>query len=450
MKRFGVLLLIWLLIATSVVMAQDYDTEDKGSIAVGETVSGELVAGVRDRYAVEAGDNETLNFYLDGSGDMDTYLRVYREDETDPIAENDDRGDGSLFSAVEGLDVSAGDSLIVEVTTYSDDTDGAYTLRVAPPATVEDAGEIAIGDSVEATFPENTRERYTLNVDETTALSIRLEGPDDLDTYLRLYIDGDEKPAVQNNNLADDDIAAGFTSLVVPGGTSLVIEAGTANDASEGDYTLTVEESDVDLGAVETPVEWTDETTVASLCEDAANTEAPPRLQYLAPEDVLEDDVDYGAVFCTEAGNFRIDLYEDEAPIATNSFVFLATRHFFDQLTFHRVLEDFVAQGGDPLGNGLGGPGYEFVNETDTDLTFDGIGVLGMANAGPDTNGSQFFIMLAPYGRLDGGYTAFGQVEEGMASVYDIKLRDPETDPNAEPGTAIYKIIIVTRPPAEE
>jgi cyclophilin family peptidyl-prolyl cis-trans isomerase len=163
---------------------------------------------------------------------------------------------------------------------------------------------------------------------------------------------------------------------------------------------------------------------------------------------VLGTDVDYGAVFCTEAGNFRVDLYEDEAPIATNSFVYLALQHFFDATTFHRVIEDFVVQGGDPQGTGFGGPGYEFINETDNDLTFGGIGVLGMANAGPDTNGSQFFITLAPVARLDSGYTIFGQVQEGMGAVFDVEVRDPSTAP--EPGTAIYTVIVITLPPPEK
>lgn len=447
MKRLGFLLLIGLLMVTSVALAQEAETEDKGDVEVGESVSGDLQAGILDRYTVEVGDNETLNIYLDGSGDMDTTLSVYREGEDEPAAENDDRGDGSLFSAIEGLEVSSDDTLIVEVGAW-DDAEGAYTLYVSPPATIEEAGEIAIGDSIEATLPETTRQRYTLSVDETTALSILLEGADDLDTYLRLYIEGDEQPSVLNNNIEEGSVAAGFTGLVVPGGTTVVIEAGTANDAGEGDYTLTVEEADIDLGTAETPVELTEDTTLEGLCEDSADIEAPTRLQYLTPEDVLEADVDYGAVFCTEAGNFRVDLYEDEAPITTNSFVYLASNHFFDDTTFHRVIADFVVQGGDPQGTGFGGPGYEFVNETDNDLSFGGIGVLGMANAGPDTNGSQFFVTLAPVARLDGGYTIFGQVQEGMGSVFDIEVRDPGTA--TEPGTTLYTVKIVTQPPEEE
>ena len=447
MRRFAVVLLIGLLTTALVVLAQDYTTEDIGSIAVGENVSGELEVGVRDRYTLEVVDNATLNFFLDGTGAMDTYLRIYREGEAEPIAENDDRGDGTLYSAIEGLDVSAGDVLIIEAGTYGDAEAGAYTLRAAPPATIEDAGEVALGDTIQAAFPENTRLRYTLMVEETTALSITLEGADDLDTYLRLYVEGNELPSAQNNDIDESSVSAGFTQFVVPGGTTLVIEAGTNSDAGSGDFTLTVEEANIDVGEAIAPVELTDETTLDSVCEGAVDTEDPVRFQYLAPEEVLEPEVDYGAIFCTEAGNFLVDLYEDEAPITVNSFVFLASNRFFDNLTFHRVIEDFVVQGGDPLGSGIGGPGYEFVNETDNDLTFGGIGVLGMANAGPDTNGSQFFITLAPVARLDGGYTIFGQVHEGMGSVFDIEERDPSAA--TEPGTTIYTIRVITIPPEE-
>jgi cyclophilin family peptidyl-prolyl cis-trans isomerase len=252
---------------------------------------------------------------------------------------------------------------------------------------------------------------------------------------------------VQNDDVEPDSLSAGFTSLVVPAGTTLVIEAGTYGDAGAGDYTLTVDEADVDMPVTAAPVELGD-ATLADVCADAADLEEPVRLQYFAPDQVLEADTNYGAVFCTEAGNFRIDLYEDEAPITVNSFIFLATNHFFDGTTFHRVIEDFVVQGGDPTATGSGGPGYEFVNETDNELTFGGIGVVGMANAGPDTNGSQFFVTLAPVARLYGGYTIFGQVQEGIAAVTGIETRDPGSA--TEPGTELYTVIIVTESAEED
>jgi cyclophilin family peptidyl-prolyl cis-trans isomerase len=141
-----------------------------------------------------------------------------------------------------------------------------------------------------------------------------------------------------------------------------------------------------------------------------------------------------------KGGEFVIRLYPDKAPITVNSFVFLARQGYFDGVTFHRVLEGFMAQGGDPTGTGMGGPGYEFVNE-DSDLKFDKAGVVAMANAGRDTNGSQFFITFAPYPSLNGGYTIFGQVISGMDVVNSITLRDPEKSPTYE-GDAIESITI--------
>jgi cyclophilin family peptidyl-prolyl cis-trans isomerase len=139
-------------------------------------------------------------------------------------------------------------------------------------------------------------------------------------------------------------------------------------------------------------------------------------------------------------GQFVAELYPDKAPITVNSFVFLAREKYFDGTTFHRVLPGFMAQGGDPAGTGGGGPGYRFVNE-DSDLTFDKAGILAMANAGRDTNGSQFFITFAPQPMLDGGYTIFGQVIEGLDVVLNIRLRDPQTFPDYE-GDRIESIVI--------
>ncbi len=440
MRRVFFVLLIAMLMSVA-AYAQDYEPNDVGAIAANESAEGEFQAGVRDVYTLEVSKDSTLNVFLDGEGDADTYLRVYLEGESEPFAENDDRGDGTLFSAISGIEVSAGDVLIIEAGTYGDTGEGAYTLRVAPPPTVEDIGEIAVGDVVEGSFAENTRQRYMLTLNETTTLRILLEGAEGLDTYLRVYGEGEDIPTVQSSDISADDVSAGFEAIVVPGGANLVIEVATAGDAGAGDYTLTIEEAAVETPNTETPVVL-GEMTPDEVCADAADMPEPTRLQYFAAGDVIEEGVDYAAVFCTSAGSFRIDLFEEDAPITVNSFVYLAENHFFDNTTFHRVIPDFVAQGGDPQGTGLGGPGYEFVNETDNDLSYNGIGVVGMANAGPDTNGSQFFITLAPVDRLTGGYTIFGQVMEGMASVFDVAERDPGTA--NEPGTAVYTVIIVT------
>jgi len=151
----------------------------------------------------------------------------------------------------------------------------------------------------------------------------------------------------------------------------------------------------------------------------------------------------FAIVKMAKGGEFIIQLYPDKAPITVNSFVFLAREGYYDGTTFHRVLPDFMAQGGDPTGTGGGGPGYEFVNE-DSDLTFDKPGVVAMANAGRDTNGSQFFVTFSPQEYLNGGYTIFGQVIEGMDVVMDIRLCDPQQNPNFV-GDAIESVTIEER-----
>ncbi len=160
-----------------------------------------------------------------------------------------------------------------------------------------------------------------------------------------------------------------------------------------------------------------------------------------APPMMIDKNKQYTAtVKMANGGEFVIQLYADKAPITVNSFVFLARQGYFDGLTFHRVLEGFMAQGGDPTGTGGGGPGYEFVNE-DSELSFDKPGVVAMANAGRDTNGSQFFITFTPQQRLDGGYTIFGQVISGMDVVNAIRLRDPDLNPDY-PGDAMQSVTI--------
>jgi cyclophilin family peptidyl-prolyl cis-trans isomerase len=163
-----------------------------------------------------------------------------------------------------------------------------------------------------------------------------------------------------------------------------------------------------------------------------------------APPMLIDRNKQYFAtVKMAKGGEFVIQLYADKAPITVNSFVFLARQGYFDGVTFHRVLEGFMAQGGDPTGTGGGGPGYEFVNE-DNDLKFDKAGVVAMANAGRDTNGSQFFITFAPVERLNGGYTIFGQVISGMEVVNGITRRDPDQNPTF-PGDAIESITITEK-----
>jgi peptidylprolyl isomerase len=151
----------------------------------------------------------------------------------------------------------------------------------------------------------------------------------------------------------------------------------------------------------------------------------------------------YATVKLVKGGEFVIQLYPDKAPITVNSFVFLAKQGFFTGITFHRVIDGFMAQAGDPTGAGSGGPGYQFVNEN-SDLKFDKAGVVAMANAGPNTNGSQFFITFLATPSLNDKYTIFGQVVSGMEVVNGITRRDPNLSPTFT-GDMIQSITIAEK-----
>jgi cyclophilin family peptidyl-prolyl cis-trans isomerase len=163
------------------------------------------------------------------------------------------------------------------------------------------------------------------------------------------------------------------------------------------------------------------------------------------PEMTIDPAIEYLARIETAKGEIIVKLFPETAPLAVNSFVFLAREGWFDGVTFHRVLPGFVAQAGDPSGTGFGGPGYAFQNETDPDLTFDREGLVAMANAGPDSNGSQFFITFDKQPDLDGGYTIFGEVITGMEVARELTPRNPQTGPSLPPGDEILQITIEER-----
>jgi cyclophilin family peptidyl-prolyl cis-trans isomerase len=151
------------------------------------------------------------------------------------------------------------------------------------------------------------------------------------------------------------------------------------------------------------------------------------------PEMSIDPKKKYTAVLDTDKGVITLELFADKAPKTVNNFVFLAGQGFYDGTIFHRVIADFMAQGGDPDGRGTGGPGYRFADEFHPSLKHDKPGVLSMANAGPGTNGSQFFITHVPTPWLDGKHTIFGQVISGM----DVVLAIPPRDPNKTGSPAV-------------
>lgn len=147
----------------------------------------------------------------------------------------------------------------------------------------------------------------------------------------------------------------------------------------------------------------------------------------------------YKAHMETDNGTMVIELFADKAPKTVNNFVFLAREGYYEGVIFHRVIANFMVQGGDPTGRGSGGPGYKFGDEFDPSLKHDKQGILSMANAGPGTNGSQFFITHGPTPHLNGKHTVFGQVLEGL----DVLMSIPERDPSKVDAPAV-KIIRVT------
>ena len=141
------------------------------------------------------------------------------------------------------------------------------------------------------------------------------------------------------------------------------------------------------------------------------------------------------AVFDTIEGSFSIELFEDKAPITTKNFIDLAEKGFYNGVIFHRVIDGFMIQGGDPTGTGRGGPGYTIKDEFHPDLKHDAAGILSMANAGPNTGGSQFFITLAATPWLDRRHAVFGKVMEGMEIVQ--KIGRTRTGPGDRPVNEI-------------
>ncbi len=167
--------------------------------------------------------------------------------------------------------------------------------------------------------------------------------------------------------------------------------------------------------------------------------------RYSTPPDMrIDPRKHYDAIFHTAKGDFTVELFAAQAPVTVNNFVFLAREGFYDGTTFHRVIPAFMAQGGDPTGTGTGGPGYQFADEPGAlALPHDGPGILSMANAGRNTNGSQFFITFGATPHLNGKHAVFGRVISGMDVVNSIRERDPQRD--RQPGDQIFGIEVVER-----
>lgn len=188
------------------------------------------------------------------------------------------------------------------------------------------------------------------------------------------------------------------------------------------------------LPGYDTLADFVENTAAINSMEDSQYSEPPPM--------TINVDSIYRATVTLEKGTqFVMELYPESAPETVNSFIFLVNEGWFDGVTFHRVIPGFVAQTGDPSGTGMGGPGYQIPNEIDPERSHNTAGVVAMANSGPDTNGSQWYITYGQATQLDGAYTVFGQVVEGMEeAVMNITPREPSEA--TEPGDRIESITI--------
>jgi cyclophilin family peptidyl-prolyl cis-trans isomerase/protein-disulfide isomerase len=171
-----------------------------------------------------------------------------------------------------------------------------------------------------------------------------------------------------------------------------------------------------------------------------------PRRFMACPPMTVDPLRQYTAALQTEYGDVVLQLYADKVPMTVSNFIFLAENGWYENITFQRVLAGFLVQSGDPTGTGLGNPGYFIPDEINPALSFDRPGMVAMANAGPNTNGSQFFITLAPAPQLDGSYTIFGEVLRGLDVLARLAPRDPQPGgPSLPPGDLLLNVIIDER-----
>jgi peptidyl-prolyl cis-trans isomerase A (cyclophilin A) len=196
---------------------------------------------------------------------------------------------------------------------------------------------------------------------------------------------------------------------------------------------------------------------LAALCGALVLTVGVAAAQTAQSEKPLKLGPGIYAHFVTSEGNFTVKFLDKEAPRTVANFVGLAegtldpitgkpgkSKPFYNGLTFHRIIDGFMIQGGDPLGTGTGGPGYRFADEIDPKHKFDKAGIMAMANAGPNTNGSQFFVTVAPYPQLPTNYTIFGEVVDGLDVVK--KIGKVKTGANDRPVTpVVMKTVTIER-----
>lgn len=243
-------------------------------------------------------------------------------------------------------------------------------------------------------------------------------------------------------------LAAGDSTESVDGSTDTDGDSSTGDvDSASSTAADAASESALAEGAVpeallERAQDYLPEGSIDDWRQDAGSMDPEDRngLYPQWPPLTIDTSKNYEAIFDTDVGEMRVALFADLAPVTVNNFVNLAQDGFYDDTVFHRVIADFMVQGGDPSGTGTGGPGYQFIDEVDNGVAFTKRGQLAMANAGPATNGSQFFITHVETPHLTGGHTVFGELISGDETLGAIVIRDPNS--STEPST-INTITIV-------
>ena len=311
--------------------------------------------------------------------------------------------------------------------------------QTAPPCLVERFEQAATGDTTFYNFVALTYQ-FRLDPDGVdslvdslascapiTSLSDFFAGQAEQSTNFTTVVDRDCLVDV----LSPSEVSQEFWDLFVGGG----VPANTVIDPfiQQCSEILT---SDLAPSVPDTFVPWAGSGDLAGVQPPARN-----RIYTSAPPMVLDPAARYEAVLATGGGEVRIELFADSAPLTVNNFVQLARDGFYDNIVFHRVLAGFMAQAGDPTATGTGNPGYQFADEFESGAAMDRKGLLAMANTGPNTNGSQFFITFAAAEWLTGLHTIFGEVTQGIEIVDNIELRDP-ANPTG-PGQLIESVTII-------
>ena len=273
-----------------------------------------------------------------------------------------------------------------------------------PGATANAASQPASGDgAAEASEPLAA----TTSAEAPDASESALVAETSAETPAEAPADAATEPADAPGEPADDGAAT------EPAGNGA--EAEPAGDGAEQDPAAAAPPASAEIDPALVPEGY---DALAPLVDER-------RISFESAEEVLDPALDYAAVIETNRGVMVIDLFQDETPMTVNNFVFLTLQRYYDGIVFHRVLEDFMAQTGDPTGTGTGGPGYRFEDEIVDGLSHDAPGIVSMANAGPGTNGSQFFITFAATPWLDGNHTVFGRVIDGDEVLDAITRVDP-------------------------